>query len=517
MMRTRTALLLSSLLWVFPYVLLGVAGVLWLSERGWSIYWLILAAVSMFTGQILYRIRSRRARHEVRDTAEVSPSPLWTPAGERAWSEVQKLAVDPNISASQINRPDQLWELLNRILKIVAREFHPRSSKPELEVPLPRVLLVVELVARDLKQLLKSKIPGSHLMTLHDLQRMQSLAQWAPLASLVYRMAMFAANPASGLIREFGSYAQGELLQESKLDLQQWLLQLAIKKAGYYAIELYSGHLELREFESGELTSKETAKDAEEAEASAALAKAEPLRVLVLGQVKAGKSSLINELFGELRAADDVVPRTRSLTPHLLKQDDDWSALIFDSAGYSEGSSDAETLKDISQEAAKADLLIWVCSAVSPARESDRRLMNDLRKTLEANPDREFPPVLVVVTHIDLLRPVREWSPPYDLRDESQEKSRNITAAVKAVSSDLRVPLERVIPACLKPGETYNVQEGIQAAMLAILPAARRLQCQRCLRESHSSEKWQLLWNQTREAGRVLLNLIQRKSDSPPH
>ena len=45
-MKTRTALILTSLLWIFPYLLLGGAGILWLAERGWSFYWLILAAVS---------------------------------------------------------------------------------------------------------------------------------------------------------------------------------------------------------------------------------------------------------------------------------------------------------------------------------------------------------------------------------------------------------------------------------------------------------------------------------------
>jgi len=514
-MKTRTALILTSLLWIFPYFLLGGAGILWLAERGWSFYWLILAAVSMLVAQILYRNRSRKARSELRDSANVSPSTLWTPAGERAWAEVQKIAVDPNLSISQINRPDQLWELLNRILQIVAREFHPRSSKPELEVPLPRVLLVVELVSRDLKQLLKTKIPGSHLLTLHDLQRLQTLAQWAPVASLLYRMTMFAANPASGVVRELGSYAQGELLQESKLDFQQWLLQVAIKKAGFYAIELYSGHLDLRELEPGELSSPQTEREAQQAAADAALAKQAPLRVLVLGQAKAGKSSLINKLFGELQAADDVVPRTRSLTPYLLKRDDEWSALIFDSAGYSEGLSDADVLKDLSREAANADLLLWVCSAVSPAREPDRRLMQDLRQSIEADPNREFPPVLVAVTHIDQLRPLREWSPPYDLRDESRDKSRNIRAALQAVADDLRIPLDRVIPVCLKSGDSYNVEDGLLSATLAILPSARRLQCQRSLRERHNSEKWQLLWGQAREAGRILLDVIQGNSPPP--
>ncbi|MCA9098029.1 MAG: hypothetical protein KDA36_06575, partial [Planctomycetaceae bacterium] len=104
---------------------------------------------------------------------------------------------------------------------------------------------------------------------------------------------------------------------------------------------------------------------------------------------------------------------------------------------------------------------------------------------------------------------------PYDLRDESREKSRNIRAALQAVADDLRIPLERAIPVCLKPGDSYNVDDGLLSAMLAILPSARRLQCQRSLRERHNSEKWQLLWGQAREAGRILLDVIQGKS-SPP-
>ena len=47
----------------------------------------------------------------------------------------------------------------------------------------------------------------------------------------------------------------------------------------------------------------------------------EPLRILVLGQVKAGKSGLINALFGETRAAVDVVPRTRHIEPFVLERE----------------------------------------------------------------------------------------------------------------------------------------------------------------------------------------------------
>src|SRR5207248_7471706 len=56
--------------------------------------------------------------------------------------------------------------------------------------------------------------------------------------------------------------------------------------------------------------------------AEARAATSEPLRMLILGQVKAGKSSLVNALFGAIRAATDVVPTTAQLTPYVLERAD---------------------------------------------------------------------------------------------------------------------------------------------------------------------------------------------------
>lgn len=533
-MKPRTVVLLTSILGSLPYILLAGAGIVWLWERGWSLEWLALAAVSTISARYLYGVLYPRNRESSSQASEVASNPLWTPAGQRAWGEVLKISNDPGLTAEMLGRPEALAGLLDRILKIVAKEFFPRSSRPELEVTLPHTLLVIELAARDLKLLLKTKVPGSHLMTLHDLKRIQSVSQWAPVLSLLYRTVMFAANPVSGIVREISSQAQGELLEDSRLDLQRWLMRVAVQKAGFYAIELYSGHLELRDFEPGQLGSPRTNREAEEAERASVVARQEPLRILVLGQVKSGKSSLINRLFDDPVAADDVIPRTRSITPYVLKavgretrsgaarsgevtgEDAEWSAVILDSVGYAEGISDAEVLRELTEEVKRSDLLLWVVSAVAPAREPDRRLLKDLRESIARDPHREFPPMLAIVTHVDQLRPVREWDPPYDLRDESREKSRNIRQVLEIVAGDLQVGVDQVVPACLKADETYNVEEGILPGMLAQLPEARRLQCQRCLREHYDSEKWRKLWSQTREAGRVLWDLLRSAGDDRP-
>ena len=57
--------------------------------------------------------------------------------------------------------------------------------------------------------------------------------------------------------------------------------------------------------------------DAEQDLQRAEALRKEPLRIIVVGQTKSGKSSLINALFDEYRAATDVVPRTDQVEPYV--------------------------------------------------------------------------------------------------------------------------------------------------------------------------------------------------------
>ncbi len=66
---------------------------------------------------------------------------------------------------------------------------------------------------------------------------------------------------------------------------------------------------------------------------AAAKAQAEPLRLLLGGQVNAGKSSLINALLNEIRAASDALPLTSEFTAYELKREGVPQALIIDSPG----------------------------------------------------------------------------------------------------------------------------------------------------------------------------------------
>ncbi|MFM7071435.1 MAG: GTPase family protein [Planctomycetota bacterium] len=139
-------------------------------------------------------------------------------------------------------------------------------------------------------------------------------------------------------------------------------------------------------------------------------ADSESVRLLVLGQAKAGKSSLINVLLGEAGARVDVVPCTRSIRRHratLPGSTVDFSLL--DSPGYGDDALPAEMLDEIQEAATGADLVLLVLNATQPARNRDLEMLDAVRLAFADRPERKLPPVLAVLTHIDGLRPVLEW------------------------------------------------------------------------------------------------------------
>jgi predicted GTPase len=330
----------------------------------------------------------------------------------------------------------------------------------------------------------------------------------------LYRLASFGLDPGGAVLREARDMFGGKVLDASTAELKRWAVGYCVRKAGHYAIQLYSGQLVLSDVDFDAFQSPNSQRDVDVAERRDEALADEPLRVLVLGQVKAGKSSLINALFGETRAAVDVVPRTQRVEPFVLERDGLRRAIILDTAGYADAKDHESPFTAARREVLRCDVVLVVCSAMSAARDADRRLLDELRRFFQAEPDRLPPPLIGVVTHIDQLRPWNEWQPPYNLLQPQNAKARNIAAATQSVADDLAIPIEHVVPVCLQPGRIYNVDDTLVPAILEQLTDAERVKYLRCLREFHDAEYWRRLLQQAVNSGRLLWSAFEARRSS---
>jgi predicted GTPase len=374
----------------------------------------------------------------------------------------------------------------------------------------PLLFRAIEETARDLAQV-TAALPLAHRITIGEALHGYRLQQKIMPAYNVYRVLYPIFNWHNAL---FQLLVTDRLFDLTKQTLTQWLLKWYVDRVGYHAIELYSGQLLLtRQFDfSAAVPPPDTVKPP----APSQTVSGAPLRILILGQVKAGKSSLVNALFGMAHAATDVLPTTVQLTSYVLDRADlGGTVLVSDMGGYEEPHVSRKRLEEALSEAQRADLLLLVLSAVNAAREPDRRLLSQLHDHFAAHSELRPPPVAVVLTHIDLLRPRRDWTPPYNIVSPDTAKARAIRDAMQAVATELQLPLELIVPVCLLPERLYNVEEALVPLLMQVLPDAKRVLFLRSLKTLRQQEEWELLGRQARATGRLLLQLggeIAKKS-----
>jgi predicted GTPase len=181
-------------------------------------------------------------------------------------------------------------------------------------------------------------------------------------------------------------------------------------------------------------------------------------RIALVGRRGAGKSSLINALFGEEKQAVSPVQAGTVRGKWLwYPSDDERKVRLLDSRGLGESERPLEeagedsALEQLKKEVQteQPDVFLFLIKA----KETDARIGEDLR---ELNEIRAFirdlydydVPVICVVTQVD------ELDPPYYKQlplDGHPEKAKNIQAAVKLMEKRFReqdIPLITAIPVC---------------------------------------------------------------------
>lgn len=483
-----------------PLLVLPALGLVWLHQQDTMLIWFgasLACAAGCWVANSLLSKRQRALIH----LEPSGPSEEWPPVEMDAWTKVEALAKAVDLPDWPLTDLAKQVQLGRHVIEVVATHYYPHAAEPIWELSVPHLLRIIELASRDVGKDIREQVPFSDRIKVGALLRASSWASFGKSILALVRVARMALDPTQAVIREIDGFLVGRSLGGAADEIQRWLLQEYVRRVGKYAIEVYSGTLRFADGNPLDKLTPVSTLDLEKAQQ----ATEEPLRVLVLGQTNAGKSSLINALFGELIAAADVLPTTSTLCPYPLTREGLNTAIVTDSPGL-----ESFPQEKILAAAAQTDMILWVCAANRADRALDRVTIDALRTDVGNDPKRHMPPITVALSHIDQLRPFTEWAPPYDLRDESNAKARSIVDAVAVVALDLALPADTVIPVCLDTPRVYNVEDALWSAMLESQSDANRLRLLRCLNHQHQEEKRKLLREQFRKTGRILLSLPGR-------
>jgi predicted GTPase len=500
-MKLKTRWVISSAFFLLPFIGLLIAGLYWLWLNHFLFIWLLVTTALSLAGWFFsFRRPASDQGLKRKETISTANREI---DNDQIWQKIE--AISSRVTRDNPAPGDAKFyiETVVEVIQTVAEHYHPEQKEALLEIRIPYLLAVIEMVARDLRIGFAENVPASHIITLKDVVRGRRLATQGVGLYRLLRLAINRISPIAAMMEEMTTAASSRLYSETYEDIKRSLIDTFIKKVAYYAIELYSGNLVLDKDQLTAHVDRHTRADLTDIKQREENLSAEPLRILVIGQTNAGKSSLINALFGILKAETDVIPTTEGIIPYLLERPGLESAIILDSEGYGRKESGKFFAKGL-EAAMHCDMILLVISAVNAARDIDQHMLQAINETIRLNPRIKIPPVIAVVTHIDQLRPLREWKPPYNIADPDSLKSNMIRQSIDAIAKDLNINSDQIAAVSLAPGNLYNVEEGLIPTILQQLDHAKGIRYTRCLRDYHQEDYWRRLWKQSKNAGQFI-------------
>ncbi len=336
------------------------------------------------------------------------------------------------------------WKDLDRagleVLEFVATKF----NKKTLDFSIPEGLKLFEEISQRYQAVVVQHIPGIEYLKLSHIKSGINLYdQYGELGKNVFKAAIWAnhaknlyLNPlkvVSDLSRE---QLTASMTKGVVSDMQYAAKQALLDEVAAVAIDLYSGRFSLEE---SEVQSSNIAKLDKQRVAT----DLESVRIVMVGQISSGKSSIINLLMQQFAAEVDVLPSTNSVTVYRTKVNE-VEINVVDSQGL-DGKESTE--QQILAEMIQADLVLWVLKANQSARDLDKQLNEkfELYYADAKNISRKKPVVITVLNQVDRLNPTQEWQPPYDLIKPTAAKANTINQALhynqKLLHCELILPL----------------------------------------------------------------------------
>lgn len=373
-------------------------------------------------------------------------------------------------------------------------------------------LTVVEVAAAarlaidDLEKTLLETIPGSRLVTIRQWRRLTTAPSWYRSASKLYWAGSILLNPANLLKYGSSKVTIEPVVGKLQSELIATIYLKFLRQVGFYLIEMNSGRLR-----GGADLYRQTFSDTLR---QLPLLESRSLCIAVVGQSGAGKSSLINAILGAPSAEVDVLPGTDAVQRfrHHVAVDQrsmadraGWVSgeviTLLDTPGYGAARSSAQ-VTELQTVLKQADIVLLVCAANRPARKLDDELLEHLATASAEKSLAKKPPVLTVLTHIDLLPPATVWSPPYQWDSPTEAKEEQIKGAVDYCAELFGERTRSTIPVCTSEDSArqWGVAEHLLPALINNLADGQAVSLIRGFEERVDSRRLQTVLSQVRTA-----------------
>lgn len=495
------------MLLLLPMLVLLGAGVAWLWQKGWLLWWLLAAAsLTLLTWSAL-RLRHGPKRSRPVDSerpALTEADSTWAPQEQAAWEAVRRLSstADPGL----LDAHERMLEAAQRTFEEVARHYHPEQEDPALEFTLPELLLLTERVSARLRLVLLEHVPLSHRLRARSVIRAWGyrplLAAGFEHGRKLYSIVRIAraVSPLHAIAAEVRDRLIGDLFDNVHTNVRRRIVRLWIEEVGRAAIELYSGRLRIDAQALAQAAASEGLRGA-----ATTVAPPGSLRVLVAGRTNAGKSTLVNAMLGALGAGVEVRPFTGEFHGYELREAGLPPAYLIDSPGIDDEPSMLEFVK----RAFACDLVIWVAAAHETPT-LDGAALEALRARFAAHPQRRMPPVIVVASHIDRVGATVVAAPEGFADASSATTEDAVRDTLEALAEALEVAPESIVPMRLdaRPAENLDL---LWQRVEASIDEAQRARWVRVLRGTVERRAWRTPWRQTVGAGRMLRRLLKRR------
>jgi hypothetical protein len=433
----------------------------------------------------------------------VEPSLHWTPRDKEAWQLVEaRVQVAEETKPDDFTTVDLYLDIARDLSEEIARHYYPKGNDPFGSLTIPEILAAAQLAMEDLSKIYDQYVPGGSLITVDHWRSISQLPKHYKKLSNIATAASALFSPLAAAGRYVAAKTiMAPVTKALRSNVLSWFYKSYIQRVGFYVIEMNSGRLRggpkhFREMSERLSRSKDkpwTWPEDSPTEVETTVAEkpeiipessdnkspektVAEICICLVGQTGSGKSSLAKIFHGNRSVEAKPYSKKSAVMVHeLSSSDSNELLLILDTRGYAASEQNRQIDKDLQQVLPDADLVLLTMNITSSARATDLQFLENLSAWYSQHAHLKPPPVIAVLTHIDLLRPVMEWEPPYDFQNPKRPKEQTIRDAIEHNRADLEGRVARVIAICsdIDRDRVFGLQEELLPAITAVIDEAR--------------------------------------------